>query len=109
MPLTVNLRVVNAAGSCADLVGYAVYLWHCDREGQGRYSMYSIGVAAENYPRGVQSTDSSGTATFTGLGLHTARDLLLRQGGQQHLSNRPEGGLRAEVRLTPQHATASSR
>jgi signal transduction histidine kinase len=35
----------------------------------------------------------------TGLGLHIARDLVLRQGGTLTLSNRPEGGLRAEVTL----------
>ena len=63
VPLTVKLRVVNTNGSCADLSSYAVYLWHCDRE--GRYSMYSSGVTAENYLRGVQSTDSSGTVAFT--------------------------------------------
>ena len=63
VPLTVELRVVNTNGSCADLSGYAVYLWHCDRE--GRYSMYSSGVTGENYLRGVQPTDSGGVATFT--------------------------------------------
>jgi len=61
-PLTVKLRLVNAGASCADLEGYAVYLWHCDA--QGRYSMYSAGVTAENHLRGVQPTDGAGTATF---------------------------------------------
>jgi protocatechuate 3,4-dioxygenase beta subunit len=63
VPLIVNLRLVNTNNSCADLSGYAIYLWHCDRE--GRYSMYSSGVTAENYLRGVQATDSAGEATFT--------------------------------------------
>jgi protocatechuate 3,4-dioxygenase beta subunit len=62
VPLTVKLRIVNTNGACVDLSGYAVYLWHCDRE--GRYSMYSSGVVAQNYLRGVQPTDSAGTATF---------------------------------------------
>ena len=35
----------------------------------------------------------------TGLGLYIVRDLTLRQGGQIALSNRPGGGLRAELRL----------
>jgi protein-histidine pros-kinase len=35
----------------------------------------------------------------TGLGLYIARDLVLRQGGRLTLSNRREGGLRAEVVL----------
>jgi protocatechuate 3,4-dioxygenase beta subunit len=62
IPLKVILRVVNVNNSCADLSGYAIYLWHCDA--QGRYSMYSSGVTGENYLRGVQSTDSSGQASF---------------------------------------------
>jgi len=61
--LTVKLTLVNTASSCADLSGYAIYLWHCDRA--GRYSMYSSGVTAENYLRGVQATDTDGVATFT--------------------------------------------
>lgn len=62
VPLTLTLRLVNASSSCADLSGYAIYLWHCDRE--GRYSMYSSGVTAENYLRGVQVTGSDGTVSF---------------------------------------------
>ena len=63
VPLVVKLRLVNTGSSCADLSGYAIYLWHCDAV--GRYSMYSSGVIGENYLRGVQPTDSSGVATFT--------------------------------------------
>lgn len=63
VPLTLTLRLVNSNASCVDLSGYAIYLWHCDRE--GRYSMYSSGVSAENYLRGVQVTGSDGTATFS--------------------------------------------
>jgi len=61
--LTVKLNLVNTASSCADLSGYAIYIWHCDRD--GLYSMYNAGVTDENYLRGVQETDSSGVATFT--------------------------------------------
>lgn len=63
VPLTVHLRLVNTNGACADLSGYAIYLWHCDRE--GRYSMYSSGVTAQNYLRGLQATDSDGLVSFT--------------------------------------------
>lgn len=63
VPLTLSLRLVNTNGSCADLAGYAIYLWHCDRE--GRYSMYSSGVTAQNYLRGVQVSGSDGTVSFT--------------------------------------------
>ncbi|WP_323101754.1 intradiol ring-cleavage dioxygenase [Intrasporangium sp. YIM S08009] len=64
VPLTINLTVKDAATSSAR-VGAAVYVWHCDRD--GNYSMYSQGAADENYLRGVQVTDASGTATFTSI------------------------------------------
>jgi protocatechuate 3,4-dioxygenase beta subunit len=62
VPLTIRLQIVNANGSCAALSGYAVYLWHCDRD--GNYSLYSSGVTSENYLRGVQASDTSGNVTF---------------------------------------------
>ncbi|RFP13713.1 MULTISPECIES: intradiol ring-cleavage dioxygenase [unclassified Duganella] len=62
VPLTIKLQIVNASGSCAALSGYAVYLWHCDRD--GNYSLYSNGVTDQNYLRGVQASDSSGNLTF---------------------------------------------
>lgn len=62
-PLTVTLQLVNTNANCAPLVGYAIYLWHCDA--QGRYSLYSSGVTTQNYLRGVQITDSEGKVTFT--------------------------------------------
>ena len=63
VPLTIRLQLLNASGNCASLAGYAVYLWHCDRE--GLYSLYSSGVTAQNYLRGVQETDSTGNLAFT--------------------------------------------
>ena len=54
--------------------GAAVYPWHCDAQGQ-----YSIVLAAavedENYLRGVQPTDASGTVSFTTVfpGCYTGR------------------------------------
>ncbi|MFS2139789.1 intradiol ring-cleavage dioxygenase [Duganella sp. Dugasp56] len=62
VPLTIKLQIVNANGSCAALSGYAVYLWHCDRD--GNYSLYSSGVTSENYLRGVQASDTGGNVTF---------------------------------------------
>jgi protocatechuate 3,4-dioxygenase beta subunit len=62
VPLTIKLQIVNANGSCAALSGYAVYLWHCDRD--GNYSLYSSGVTSENYLRGVQASDASGNVAF---------------------------------------------
>ncbi len=63
VPMTLRLSVVNSNNNCANLAGYAVYLWHCTRD--GLYSLYSNGVQNENYLRGVQVTDASGVATFT--------------------------------------------
>lgn len=63
VPLTISIELVNTNGGCADLAGYAIYLWHCTRE--GGYSLYSSGITGENYLRGVQETGSDGVATFT--------------------------------------------
>lgn len=63
VPLTLRVRLVNVNAACATLDGWSIYLWHCTRD--GKYSLYSSGVTSENYLRGVQATDSSGTATFT--------------------------------------------
>jgi protocatechuate 3,4-dioxygenase beta subunit len=59
--LTVELRLMD--NGCVPLPGFAVYIWHCDRE--GRYSMYSAGAENENYLRGVQVADDAGVVTFT--------------------------------------------
>lgn len=63
VPLTIRLRILNANASCGAAGNFAVYLWHCDRE--GRYSLYSSGVTNQNYLRGVQEADADGNVTFT--------------------------------------------
>lgn len=63
VPLTIRLRVVDVAAGCAGAAGAAVYLWHCDRD--GNYSMYSSSVIGENYLRGVQVADAEGYVSFT--------------------------------------------
>jgi protocatechuate 3,4-dioxygenase beta subunit len=66
VPLTVTLTVVDAASGCGTpKAGAAVYLWHCDRE--GNYSLYSEGVTEENYLRGVQEADDKGQVTFKSI------------------------------------------
>lgn len=62
VPLTVEFTLVNAAGECAPLEGYAIYAWHCTND--GNYSMYSNGFTDEDYLRGVQAADSDGVAAF---------------------------------------------
>jgi protocatechuate 3,4-dioxygenase beta subunit len=64
VPVTVKLKVYDLNGDDATpLAGAAVYLWHCDRD--GNYSMYSEAVADENYLRGVQEAADDGTLEFT--------------------------------------------
>ncbi|MBL9025576.1 MAG: intradiol ring-cleavage dioxygenase [Myxococcales bacterium] len=63
IPLTVELTVIDTAEDCSPVEGYAVYLWHCDRD--GNYSMYSSTVADESYLRGVQETNEDGVVRFT--------------------------------------------
>jgi protocatechuate 3,4-dioxygenase beta subunit len=62
---TLDLAILDTSNGCAPLAGAAVYVWHCDRDGQ--YSLYSPGATDENYLRGVQETDSAGAVTFTSI------------------------------------------
>ena len=62
IPLSVTLTIVDSSNGCKRLAGYAVYVWHCDRD--GNYSMYSPAAQSENYLRGVQETDENGQVTF---------------------------------------------
>ncbi|GAA2692869.1 intradiol ring-cleavage dioxygenase [Actinoplanes palleronii] len=64
IPLTIKLRLITAStGKVAK--GMAVYLWHCNRD--GNYSLYSKGLTSENYLRGVQASSSTGWVTFTSI------------------------------------------
>jgi protocatechuate 3,4-dioxygenase beta subunit len=63
VPLTIRLTILDVSNACAPLVGAAVYLWHCDRDGQ--YSLYT--VTDQNYLRGVQGAGSDGVVTFTSM------------------------------------------
>jgi len=63
VPLEFSLVVTDLDGRA--FPGAAVYAWHCDRD--GNYSLYSTGVTDQNYLRGIQETDASGTATFTSI------------------------------------------
>lgn len=65
VPLTIVLNLVDSNSNCAPLAGYAVYIWHCDRE--GKYSLYSTGITDQDYLRGVQASDSSGMVSFTSI------------------------------------------
>ncbi|XVU23904.1 intradiol ring-cleavage dioxygenase [Actinoplanes sp. CA-054009] len=64
VPLTIRLRLVSAT-SGRPLGGQPVYLWHGDRD--GAYSLYSPGMAGQNYLRGMQTTDDAGWVTFTSI------------------------------------------
>jgi protocatechuate 3,4-dioxygenase beta subunit len=63
VPLTLTLTLLNSNNLCAPLAGYAIYMWHCTRD--GLYSLYSNGVQNENFLRGVQVADANGQVTFT--------------------------------------------
>jgi len=63
VPATLDLAILDGANGCAPLRGAAVYVWHCDRDGQ--YSLYSPGAMDENYLRGVQETIAGGAVSFT--------------------------------------------
>ena len=63
VPLTIRLKLVNVAATCGTATDAALYLWHCDRD--GNYSMYPGPISGENYLRGVQEADAEGYVTFT--------------------------------------------
>ncbi|MBI1200855.1 MAG: intradiol ring-cleavage dioxygenase [Phenylobacterium sp.] len=63
VPLALTIKLVNVNAGCTALSGYAIYVWHCTRD--GLYSLYSSGVQNENFLRGVQVTDANGEVTFT--------------------------------------------
>ncbi len=63
--MTLTLDVVDLAGGNVPFEGVAVYVWHCNRDGE--YSLYSSDIADENYLRGVQVADADGKVTFTSI------------------------------------------
>lgn len=67
VPLTVVLNLMKSNGSCVPISNAAVYIWHCDKNGE--YSGYSSGQngyhASETFLRGVQTSDSNGQVSFT--------------------------------------------
>ncbi len=66
VPLTIRLTIHDVSGGdVSPYAGAAVYLWHCNRDGE--YSMYSQAVADENYLRGVQEADDTGAIEFTSI------------------------------------------
>jgi protocatechuate 3,4-dioxygenase beta subunit len=64
LPYTIQFTVVDVDRGCKPLEGAAVYVWHCDRD--GNYSMYQSASEA-NYLRGVQQADENGVVTFTSI------------------------------------------
>ncbi|MFT4173163.1 MAG: intradiol ring-cleavage dioxygenase [Rhodocyclaceae bacterium] len=70
VPLTLTLKLVSTAQNCAPIVGAAVYIWHCDKDGV--YSGYTsqtggVSTVGQMFLRGVQVTDASGAVSFTTL------------------------------------------
>jgi protocatechuate 3,4-dioxygenase beta subunit len=65
VPLTIKLTVLDLKNQAKPLSNAGIYLWHCDQA--GRYSMYTAGTTNETFCRGIQPTDTSGTATFTSV------------------------------------------
>lgn len=65
VPMTLELTVYDLANGNARFEGVAVYVWHCDRDGE--YSMYAEGLEDENYLRGVQIADADGVVSFTSV------------------------------------------
>ena len=65
VPMTLELTISDLANGGVPFEGVAVYVWHCTRE--GGYSLYSQGVADQNFLRGVQVAGADGKVTFTSI------------------------------------------
>ena len=65
VPMDLELTIKDLASDGAPFAGVAVYVWHCNAAGE--YSMYSAGSTDQNYLRGVQIADATGTVTFTSI------------------------------------------
>jgi protocatechuate 3,4-dioxygenase beta subunit len=62
VPLTLTITLSDSGTACSELIGYAIYIWHCNRDGE--YSLYAADIQDENYLRGVQVTDSNAQVIF---------------------------------------------
>ncbi|WP_296205731.1 3,4-dioxygenase subunit beta [uncultured Corynebacterium sp.] len=65
VPMTLTMNLIDIANDNQPLAGAAVYVWHCN--GEGEYSMYSDGVTDQTWLRGVQVTDDNGSVTFDSI------------------------------------------
>ncbi len=65
VPMTLTLNIVDMANGAVPFEGVAVYVWHCDRDGE--YSLYSSGIEDENYLRGVHVAGADGNVTFASI------------------------------------------
>lgn len=61
--MDITVTVVDVSDGCTPLSNYAIYIWHCDRNGD--YSIYDL--PSQNYLRAVGVTDSNGQVTFTSI------------------------------------------
>lgn len=62
---TIVVTLKDLAKGCAVGAGMAVYVWHCNRDGE--YSLYSHRVANQNYLRGMQVADPDGVVSFSSI------------------------------------------
>ena len=65
VPMTLELTITDIANGNIPFAGVAVYVWHCDRD--GNYSMYSQAAQDQNYLRGVQIADANGVVKYTSI------------------------------------------
>lgn len=71
IPMTMNITIKNANGSCAALAGTIVDVWHCDKDGYyseyGGTGMQSVNFQSVDFLRGRQTTDANGLVSFTSI------------------------------------------
>ncbi|MDQ8037672.1 MAG: intradiol ring-cleavage dioxygenase [Pedobacter sp.] len=62
VPLTLTMSLQDVNNSCVPINNAAVYIWHCDKD--GNYSGYGS-AAGKTWLRGIQLSNSNGQVTFT--------------------------------------------
>jgi protocatechuate 3,4-dioxygenase beta subunit len=65
LPLTLALTIVNVSKTCAPVANASVEIWQCDASGNySEYAQPGYNGTGQTFLRGLQTTDSSGRATF---------------------------------------------
>ncbi len=68
LPLTLTMTIVSVSNGCSPVANASVEVWQCDAAGNySEYAQPGYNGTGQTFLRGLQTTDSSGQATFATL------------------------------------------